>query len=238
MLRYAGGKTRAIQQLKLYIPDDTSQLVSAFLGGGSFELYLSNRIQVHASDMFEPLIAFWSCMKTQRKDLVDALKTKPPFTKELFYACKKALHDGTMLEKAVKFFIVNRCSFSGTITGGYTATRSPMSCIDRLKDIDLTNIDVRCCDYEEQLNLYPNMFAFLDPPYDVPNLYGTQTFNHERLADVLRSRQSKWILCYNDTPTIRRLYQDWCNIIPLQWSYGMNKTRKSNEILILPTDWK
>jgi DNA adenine methylase len=232
MLRYAGGKTRAIPLLKTYIPADTTEIVSPFLGGGSLELALG--IPVHGSDCFAPLIAFWECMKTQREELVQRLRDMHPFTREVYYECRNTLDTGSLLDLAVKFFIVNRCCFSGCITGGYTPSRSPLSCIARLESIDLTNLDVCCRDFEAQLSAYPTLYAFLDPPYDVPNLYGSPEFDHERLARVLRERTSNWLLCYNDTPRIRGLYQEWCDIHSVQWSYGMNASKRSNEILIVP----
>lgn len=236
MLRYAGGKTRAIRVLDQYVPDNTSEVVSPFLGGGSFELHLARKgVQVYASDVYEPLVDFWNTMKHDRSELISRLRSKHPFTKETYYECREGLkEENTPLHHAVQFFIVNRCCFSGCMTGGYTPSRSPVGCIDKLKQVDLTNLHVCLSDYEAQLARYPETFAYLDPPYDVPNLYLSQQFHHERLAQVLRARHSDWILCYNDTPRIRALYEDFCEIVPLTWSYGMNATRRSNEILIRP----
>ena len=230
MLRYAGGKSRAIKTLEPYVPP--GDVVSPFLGGGSFELHLAKTRTVYASDCFEPLVAFWTAMKTDRESLVTELKSLHPFTKETYKTFQKTLNEPG--NQAVKFFVVNRCCFSGCITGGYSGARAPMSCIDALTKPDLTNLEIACRDYEAQLALYPTMFAFLDPPYDVPNLYGSPAFDHERLARVLRERKSGWMLCYNDTPRIRALYQDWCRIDAVSWAYGMNASRKSNEIVITP----
>ena len=237
MLRYAGGKTRAIHILDKYIPEGTKEIVSPFLGGGSFELHLLTKRKciVYASDIYGPLIDFWMTMIYDRKELIRCLRSKHPFTKEIYYQCKEGLRqEATSLDHAIQFFIVNRCCFSGCMSGGYTASRSPISCIDKLEKINLTNLNVCLSDYEAQLAQHPETFAYLDPPYDVPNLYMSDNFNHERLAQVLRTRQSDWILCYNETPRIRSLYEDFCEIIPLTWSYGMNASRRSNEILIRP----
>ena len=58
-----------------------------------------------------------------------------------------------------------------------------------------------------------------------------ESFDHEGLFKVL-DNTSNWILCYNDCPYIRTLYTEH-TIIAVDWSYGMNKTKKSSEILIL-----
>lgn len=234
ILRYAGGKSRAIKILRTYIPEGTLEIVSPFMGGASLELDLAKHMQVYASDCFDPLVAFWSCMKNHRDELIDRIQAHHPFTKELYYECRAHLYEGNQMDRAVRFFIVNRCCFSGCITGGFTASRSPPSCINALRKADLTNMTIVHNDYETQLAAYPHVFAFLDPPYDVPNLYGSPEFDHERLARVLRTRNSKWILCYNDTPRIRALYEKWCEFVEVRWSYGMNASKQSNEIIIIP----
>jgi site-specific DNA-adenine methylase len=120
------------------------------------------------------------------------------------------------------------------MTGGYSGTRFTPSCIAKLASVNLGNLEFHNQDFETFLSAYPTHFAYLDPPYDVPNLYLSERFDHERLAAILHARQSRWVLCYNDTPRIRALYQEWCEISVAQWSYGMNASKRSNEILIAP----
>ena len=86
---------------------------------------------------------------------------------------------------------------------------------------------------------YKNRLLFLDTPYylqKASKLYGKngdmhESFDHEGLLKVL-DNTSNWVLCYNDCSYIRKLYTEY-TIIPVDWSYGMNKTKKSSEILIL-----
>lgn len=234
MLRYAGGKSKAIKALLPFVPEGTCEIVSPFLGGGALELALAKRgVLVYGSDIDEPLVAFWETMKSDRAELVVRLRNLHPFTKDLYRECQAHLNDeDTPLNQAVRFFIVNRCCFSGCMTGGYSGARAPMSSIDALERVDLTNLRVQHCDYETALRQHPDVFAFLDPPYDVPNLYRSAEFDHARLARVLREREAPWVLCYNDTPRIRALYEDWCEIVPVSWQYGMNRSRSSNEIVV------
>lgn len=234
MLRYAGGKTRAIKVLTSLLPPDLTELVSPFLGGGSLELALvSKGVRVIGSDIVSSLVSFWRCMKECRDDLIHRLLCELPATKDTYKVYQRTLNEGTDLDKAVKFFVVNRCCFSGCITGGYSGTRFTRRSIDALRSVNLSTLTIDEGDYETQLARHPDTFAFLDPPYDVPNLYGSSQFNHERLAEVLRHRTAPWLLCYNDTPRIRELY-DGCEILSVSWSYGMNASKKSNEIIIVP----
>jgi len=235
MLRYAGGKTRAIKTLLSYFPETTQEVVSPFLGGGSFELVLAQRgVRVYGNDIVSPLVAFWRCMKICRTELMNRLRNELPASKATYKLYQLTMNEGTDLDKAVKFFVVNRCCFSGCITGGYSGTRFTERSIEALASVNLSSITIEEGDYEQHLASYPAQMAFLDPPYDVSNLYGSSEFDHARLAEVLRHRASPWLLCYNDTPRIRELYEGWTTCIPVSWVYGMNRSKRSNEIILMP----
>lgn len=70
MLRYPGGKTRAVNSLdqifteeKVSVPNN--RVHSVFYGGGSFELFLRDKYgyDICANDGFKPVISFWSTLK-------------------------------------------------------------------------------------------------------------------------------------------------------------------------------
>jgi len=74
---------------------------------------------------------------------------------------------------------------------------------------------------------------FLDPPYLLENgknkLYGKsgdlhENFNHKLLTELLKKCKIDYILTYNDCEEIRQLYKDF-EIIDVNWSYGMNKSK-------------
>jgi DNA adenine methylase len=226
MLRYAGGKQRAIKQLETYIPDDTKEVASPFVGGASFEMYLASKgIKVFCNDVCEPLINYFK----HQHECMPVAQTYLPITKDAYLTAKRTMNEGTDIERAAKFFVVNRSCFSGCMTGGFSGVRFTPSCI---KPLDLTNMEFSNKDYEEFLALHPNTFAYLDPPYDQPNLYLSAPFSHERLAAALKGR-GNWVMSYNDTPRIRELYADY-EILPVEWAWSMNATKKSNELIIRP----
>ncbi len=62
-LRYPGGKSRAVETLMSFVPEDCGEVCSPFLGGGSFELALAEKgIKVHGYDAFKPIIWFWDAI--------------------------------------------------------------------------------------------------------------------------------------------------------------------------------
>ena len=58
-----------------------------------------------------------------------------------------------------------------------------------------------------------------------------ETFNHVELFNLLNKKKD-WLITYNDCVYIRDLYKDFI-IIEVNWSYGMNSTKESSEIIII-----
>jgi DNA adenine methylase len=106
-----------------------------------------------------------------------------------------------------------------------------------LQEFEIANQDFT--DFLAQLEQFPRDLLFLDPPYYLDKgskLYGKsgdmhEGFPHEVLFRIIENRQN-WIMTYNDCEYIRDLYKDFL-IISAEWSYGMNKTKKSSEIIII-----
>lgn len=164
------------------------------------------------------------------------------------------------LERARDYFIINRCSFSGaTLSGGFSKeasiNRFTQSSIDRVKRLNLEKFKFTNIGFIEFMYTIgiieenKKYFVFLDPPYYLEGgskLYGNsgdlhEDFDHEGLWALLLSYSSlniPWMLTYNDCQYIRDLYSlkstnlEKIKIKEVDWKYGMNKTKKSSEIVI------
>jgi DNA adenine methylase len=248
-LRYPGGKTRAINILRDFLPADRRELLSPFFGGGSFELNCaSHGYTVYGNDLFTPLYTFWTIAKTRPEELKAAVTAALPVSKEKFLNYRKTILDLTdPLEIATAYFIVNRCSYSGsTFCGGYSSQaaegRLNASAIERVGKVDLSRVTFSNLDAIEFLQQHPeteNTLVYADPPYFIATyIYGKdgnmhEGFNHAGFAEAIRKRKD-WILSYNDCPYIRELYAG-CRIVTAEWAYGMdNGKKKASEIIILP----
>jgi DNA adenine methylase len=246
-LRYPGGKTRAIKHLLPHIPE--GDICSPFLGGGSLELVLSKDRTVYAYDAFYPLYNFWDCLLTEKDYLVEQVKKLHPLDKETFKALRMLLRgyapsQGKSVELAAAYFAINRSSFSGaTLSGGFSQQaaegRFNENSIKRLANFDAPNLKVGFAGFEESIEQHENCFLYLDPPYfleEKSKLYGKngdmhEGFDHKLLHSLLTNRQN-WLLCYNDCEFIREHYSDY-EIVAAEWAYGMNKSKKSNEVFII-----
>lgn len=242
LLRYPGGKSRAVKILKEHIPEDIKEICSPFFGGGSLEIALANEgVKVYGYDIFKPLVEFWQVAIESPNELANEVEKYYPLSKERFYELQKSQNKfPTKLQRAAVFYVLNRSSFSGsTLSGGMSPNhpRFNQNSIKRLREFKAKNLSVECLDFKESISTHENVFLCCDPPYVIKNnLYGNKgsahkNFDHEGLANVLTQRTG-WILSYNDCEYIRELYKDYKFIYP-QWSYGMSKNKKSNEVLII-----
>ena len=91
LLRYPGGKSKAIKILERYVPDNIDTMYSLFLGGASFEIHccINKNIRVFGYDIFEPLINFWECVLTDNAKLKTEIEKIHPLSKEQFFNLRK-----------------------------------------------------------------------------------------------------------------------------------------------------
>jgi DNA adenine methylase len=254
-LRYPGGKTRACKiinniLLQYFDINNFDTIISPFFGGGSFEFYLQNNygLKLIVNDKFTPLYNFWKQVKINKQILCDELRKITIITKEQFIDYRNTIMNlnDDVIQQSIQYFIINRCSFSGsTLSGGFSEEASikrfTPSSINKIELLDFTNIDIYNYDFYDFINNFNNnkAFIFLDPPYYLENkskLYGNngdmhENFNHQLLFDLLNTKKN-WLITYNNCEYIRKLYKDYI-IIDVNWSYSMNTSKTSSEIIII-----
>lgn len=251
-LRYPGGKTRACKTLHAILNShfdlkDFKYIISPFFGGGSFEFFLSNKYKykIFANDLYYYLANFWNVCKTNKEELGILLEKAPKIDKETFYHYKKILQstDNKTLQ-AYYFFILNRCSFNGTVgSGGFSSIaakdRFTKSSINLILNLNLSKFTISNCDFEIFLknNNKEKGLIYLDPPYfsnKDSKLYGSSgdlhmNFDHVRLFKYISTKHD-WIMTYDNCSFIRDLYKDFIQI-EAGWSYGMTTSKR--ELVIL-----
>lgn len=234
---------------KYFDMKDKKKLISPFFGGGSFEMFVNNKynIQVIANDKFVPLYNFWFQCKNNNKELCEMLYDNMTITKNDFIEYRQKILDmENNIYKASIYFIINRCSFSGsTLSGGFSneasKKRYTKSSIDKINKLDLHNFEFYNMDFYDFINKFDdiNNIMFLDPPYYLENkskLYGNngdlhENFDHVKLYNILHNKKN-WIMTYNNSSYILELYKNF-TIIHTNWKYGMNKNKLSSEIVII-----
>ena len=234
-LRYPGGKSRAVTKMGQYLPDlrEYKEFREPFLGGGSVAIYLSKMhpsLNIWVNDLYEPLVNFWLSIQNNGEQLytdLRDLKKKHPnrdSARGLFIESKEVINDEekTNQERAVAFYIVNKCSFSGlTESSSFSAQASEsnfsMRGIEKLigyqeiiSDWKITNTT-----YEDLLTNWQDAFIYLDPPYDIKdNLYGKKgamhkKFDHDKFAADCDRHAADMMVSYNSSQLVKDRFKDW-----------------------------
>ena len=258
-LRYPGGKSRAIQQMKYLLPNEFDEYREPFVGGGSFFIYLKQKqpdLKIWINDLNPELYYFWKWAQIDSEKLAcEVMKVRKERLdgQSLFDELVKVNVDSlTEFERAVRFFVLNRITFSGVVeSGGYSqhafAGRFTESSIERVSKLGqiLEGVKITHLDYRELLaDGGKNAFTFLDPPYfkaTKSRLYGKNGilhtgFNHNEFAHEMKKCKHSWLITYDDSPEIRANFS-FAKIYEWELQYGMNnykqgKAEKGNELFI------
>ena len=236
-LRYPGGKSRALSKLFQYIPDlsNYKEYREPFLGGGSVALEITKRyprLEVWVNDLYEPLYNFWRELQDnghEVKDILLQLKQRhpdPTSAKQLFLDAKAYLEkdpsETENIHRAVSFYVVNKCSFSGlTESSSFSKQASDsnfsLNGISKLTDYQalIGNWKITNYSYEQLLSDCKQTFTYLDPPYEIgSNLYGKRGnmhsgFNHDHFAIKCDRFVGPQLISYNSSQLIRERFEGW-----------------------------
>lgn len=203
-LRYPGGKSRAIRYLYNRIPNEMSEYVEPFLGGGSMAIHMTKmnpNMPIWVNDKYYNLYCFWKVLQVEtdrlyqklieKKDIASCFIDQEMSHRELFIQCKEELRDDNFeedpFEIAWRFYVLNKCSFSGLgESSGFSKAASQQNFSynnirklpafgNLIQHWDITNLD-----YTHVLaSCKKDAFVFLDPPYDINSfLYGKKGNMH------------------------------------------------------------
>ena len=258
-LRYPGGKSRAIPKILRQLPENFSEFREPFVGGGSVFITIKQKfpnVKMWINDLNYDLYCFWRIAQSDNLKLVNTvaeIKDKTENGRDLFEEYRGSLHrDISEFDRAVRFFVLNRITFSGTVdSGGYSElaykSRFTDSSIERLRSLEpiLTDIKITNLDYKNVIRAPgADVFIFLDPPYWVATksrLYGKNgdlhlDFDHTEFANEMSVCQHSWLITYDDSPNIRDNFS-FANLYEWELQYGMNnykqdKAAKGKELFI------
>ena len=251
--RYPGGKYYAIKKIRPFIAAvEHDEYREPFFGGGAVFWAKDKAKYNWINDKETGLIQTLQFFQNQKGlgALLELFAGEKEATKEK-YEEVKALEPKNNLEKAYKFYYLNRTSFSGKMRNpswGYRPKRSLppyrwkeriIPCSKKLQDVKIT-----CLDFEKVIDApaeHGKVLLFLDPPYfavDQKSHY-ICTFekeDHQRLCECLKKTKHQFILTYDDCPEVRKMYK-WANIYDLKFFYRVeaaidHKRKEGNEIII------
>lgn len=255
LLRYPGGKFYARSKLAPFFSAiEYDEYREPFFGGGAI-FWSKPKAKFNWINDLEPeLINLLEVIKNKEKRelLLSYFENEEEATKEKYEKVLKFMPEND-LERAYKYYYLNRTSFSGKMKNpswGYRPKRSVppyrwkekiIPCGLKLSDVQITAVDY------SKLLFAPakgsSVILFLDPPYfnakQESHYICSFTYNdHVRLSEDLKKTKHKFILTYDDSEEIRKLYE-WAFIYEMNFYYRLdnsrdndNKRRKGEEVVI------
>ncbi|MGA2681711.1 MAG: DNA adenine methylase [Candidatus Bathyarchaeia archaeon] len=260
-LRYPGGKSKALNKIHPFMTLDFSEYREPFVGGGSVFIYLKQirpEAKFKINDLNYDLFCFWDTLKKNVDEmLIEISKIRNSYGngRILYEELACALKDRDEFHRAVRFYVLNRITYSGTVdSGGYSdesfKKRFTVSNMEKLRPISalLQDVEITNQSYEEMLAKEgKRVFVFLDPPYLKTKrkaLYGingdlNKSFDHVEFANNVKQCKHKWLITYDDSEAIRSLFDfaEDVHLHPWELQYGMNnagnnKPARGKELLI------
>ncbi len=250
-LRYAGGKTLAVGFVAELLPDNITQLVSPFIGGGAVEIAIANEVSVDviAYDVFDVLTNYWDVQINQPEALYRRLVAFTP-SRTTFAAVKQRLKAHWQGEArlnrwdlAAHYYFNSNTSYGPHFLGWpsdvYLNETRYAKTLTKVRGFRAPKLSVTCASFENSIPNHGADFLYCDPPYYLDEgkmfvgMYPHRNFpihhagfKHDILRDLLLSHNGGFILSYNDCETIRDWYAD-CHISAPEWQYtfGQGDTR-------------
>jgi len=258
--RYAGGKFYARKLILGHVPSH-NVYIEPFAGGASIffakpkvDFNLLNDIDKELVNVYltirdnpEGLIAFLKkrTVKDSRipaKFSKNVLRGEPlPATKELHHYFKNEFAPRNNVERAGRWFYLNRTSYSGIMNvknmyWGYgdKFSMQPQNWAQNIMrtSVKLQDVYITSYDFEWVIDNAPDhALLFVDPPYfsaDQDKFY--QHFfskqDHFRLADCIKrnSDRLKFFITYDNTPEVRELYHWMTAMHDQEWNYCIQRT--------------
>lgn len=237
--RYAGGKFYARKLIIEHIPYH-KYYIEPFAGGASIFFAKKKADFNWLNDIDPDLTNCYKIIRDYHNVLIERLKDEKA-TKERHTYYKKEYKPKTEIDRAVRWFYLNRTSYSGIMNyqncfWGYGDKYSmrpenwPRNILRT--SLKLQKVKITSFDFERVIEEAPDYsFLFIDPPYfnaDQDKFYqfSFKKEDHFRLNKVLRKHSSRinFLITYDNTLEVKGLY-DWAaEIHEKEWNYTINRT--------------
>lgn len=237
--RYPGGKFYARKLILEHLIPHT-YYIEPFAGGASI-FFAKEKVEYSILNDADPELAnCYLMIRDHVEDLIELLHGLPA-TKDLHTYYKNVYKPTNELERAFRWYYLNRTSYSGIMNmqncfWGYGDKYSmqPKNWPSHLRKCSnkLQGVEISCCDFEQVIAKAPDhAFLFIDPPYfnaDQDKFY-THSFDkesHYRLARVLHehNHRIKFLLTYDNSPEVREMYRWSTSMLDKEWNYTINRT--------------
>ncbi|RCJ30929.1 DNA methyltransferase [Nostoc minutum NIES-26] len=255
-LKWAGGKSRLIQQYNPYFPKDYKTYYEPFLGGGAVFFHLQPS-QAILTDINSELITTYHCVRDNVEELICLLKEHKIKHDRDYYYDVRANSRINDIERAARLIYLNKTCYNGLYRvnsqGKFNVPlgkyKNPNICPEdllRVASTALSKSKIQQADFTDVLNQATSSedFVFCDPPYHPISStsyftgYNGNSFGdkeQELLRDTcaeLASRGVKVMVCNSDCDFIKNLYKQInFNIYTIAASRSINSNTKKRGMI-------
>jgi DNA adenine methylase len=186
-LKWAGGKSKLIEQYIPYFPQSFTNYCEPFLGGGAVFFYFCNvkpDAKKFISDINPELINTYCCIKNNVEPLIELLNTHQiQHNKDYYYKMRSSASvlalshsEGLDIGRAARFIYLNKTCFNGlyreNLRGLFNVPmgkyKNPTICNEdllRLVSVALQYAEVSLKPYSDIKAKNEYDFVYFDPPY-------------------------------------------------------------------------
>lgn len=266
-LRYPGGKTQLSPLVVELLEKNSIKggvYAEPFAGGAGIAWRLL--ISGHASEVWlndiDPVIhAFWDCAINDPDQLCDRIRNAK-LNMEEWLIQRSILMSGNASAQDLAYaaLFMNRTNRSGILKGGVIGGKNQtgnykLDCrfnrddlIKKIvkihsfrKAIKLSRLDAESCLKIWEKKLPDKSLINIDPPYYLQGRDLYLSFydreDHSRLAELIKTIKSKWMLTYDDVPEIENLYSGM-PIYRKGLIYYAQLKRRASELMIFSSNLK
>ena len=232
-IKYYGGKSYMTNIIIDQFPKDYEVYVEGF-GGGASVLFQKDKTPLEVyNDLGENVYSLFKVLSDkelfkQMKEKLDLTYYSSDIRKEFIEDLKR--NDLSLVDRAYKYFYVNRSSFNGV--GGFSTTllvrrnmsksvSDYLSAIDGLSEVHnrLSSVIIENRNIFDLIEKYDdkNVFFYLDPPYVHDTRSSSTEYehemsddDHENFVNMLLNGKGKFLVSGYEHPIYRKLVSnDW-----------------------------
>ncbi len=234
--------------------------IEPYAGGAGLALSLlfqKHASHIHVNDLNVSIYSFWHAVLNQTEEFCQKIANTPVTIEEWYRQKEIQTHAKDLVESielAFSTFFLNRTNRSGILKGGviggkaqagkwkldarftkHDLIRRIQLIASQKENIHLYNIDaLKFLDRIQKELDQEKVFLYLDPPYYnkgaglYDNFYCPD--DHQEVAQYMRQVSFPWIVSYDDTPEVRKLYRGH-KIINYSLTYTAQIKENGNEFM-------
>ena len=238
---YMGGKSRQAKSICRLLPEHGCY-VEIFAGAANV-LFTKPKSKTEViNDINGDLVNLFRIAKYHYRELVHELR---------FITCSRELFDDyrsqpglTDIQRAARTYFVLKTAFGGrggtkhpsfgTKTSGKAAMHRDTIGVIKRCHRRLSGVIIEALNFADCIHKYDRRHTvfFCDPPYiDLGGyIHSFDWADHEKLADMLRSIEGKFLLTINDHPRVRKLYKGFNQSVKdVRYTVSRDKSKSASE---------